>query len=62
MAKSTPRRQALEQHKCFIETARTLGCDEDKNRFEEALGKIAAYKPPGRLSKKLAKQATAKVK
>jgi hypothetical protein len=30
----------------FVETARKLGCDEDKERFEESLGKIAAYKPP----------------
>jgi hypothetical protein len=29
----------------FIETARKLGCDEDKERFEKSLGKIAAYKP-----------------
>jgi hypothetical protein len=30
----------------FIETARKLGCDEDKERFEKSLGKIAAFKPP----------------
>ncbi len=30
----------------FVETARELGCDEDKERFEKSLGKIAAYKPP----------------
>jgi hypothetical protein len=35
-----------EQYNRFIETARKLGCDEDKERFEESLGKIAAYKPP----------------
>jgi hypothetical protein len=29
-----------------LETARKLGCDEDKERFEKSLGKIAAYKPP----------------
>jgi hypothetical protein len=29
----------------FFETARALGCDEDKERFEEALGRIAARKP-----------------
>jgi len=28
----------------FIETARALGCDEDKSRFEAQLGKIAAHK------------------
>jgi hypothetical protein len=30
----------------FVETARKLGCDENKERFEKSLGKIAAYKPP----------------
>jgi hypothetical protein len=30
----------------FVETARKLGCDEDKGRFEKSLGNIAAYKPP----------------
>jgi hypothetical protein len=33
------------QHQRFIETARALGCDEDKERFEAALGKIAASHP-----------------
>ena len=32
----------------FIETARALGCDEDKEKFEAALGKIAAHKPDKR--------------
>jgi hypothetical protein len=31
-----------EQHKRFIETARELECDEDKERFEDKLGKIAS--------------------
>ena len=30
----------------FIETARALGCDEDKERFEAKLGEIARHKPP----------------
>jgi hypothetical protein len=34
-----------EQHQRFVETARALECDEDKERFEETLGKIAAHKP-----------------
>jgi len=34
-----------EQHQRFVETARKLSCDEDKERFEKSLGKIAAYKP-----------------
>jgi hypothetical protein len=40
----------------FVETARALGCDEDKERFEKSLGKIAAFKPPKRpKAKKAAK-------
>jgi hypothetical protein len=31
-----------QQHKRFIETARALECDEDKERFEAKLGKIAS--------------------
>ena len=34
-----------EQFNRFVATARALDCDEDKDRFEKALGKIAAYKP-----------------
>ena len=34
-----------EQHKRFIETARALECDEDKERFEQKLKQIAAVKP-----------------
>ena len=33
------------QSERFIETARQLECDEDKERFEEKLGKIAKVKP-----------------
>jgi hypothetical protein len=29
----------------FKSTSRALECDEDKDRFEAALGKIAAHKP-----------------
>jgi hypothetical protein len=42
-----------EQVARFIEAARTLGCDEDKERFEKALGKIARHKPPKRSREKL---------
>lgn len=42
---SSPKRDASEQHKRFIETARALECDEDKGRFEEKLGRIAGAKP-----------------
>jgi hypothetical protein len=31
----------------FASVARELGCDEDKDRFERALGKIARAKPIG---------------
>ncbi len=34
-----------EQHQRFIETARALECDEDKERFEEKLKRIATAKP-----------------
>lgn len=34
-----------QQRKRFIETARALECDEDKERFEEKLGRIAKAKP-----------------
>ncbi len=42
-----PKRQAKNpaQHRRFIETARELECDEDKERFEEKLGQIARAKP-----------------
>jgi hypothetical protein len=33
------------QHQRFIETARELECDEDKERFEEKLKRIATAKP-----------------
>jgi hypothetical protein len=33
---------ASEQHRRFVETARALECDEDKERFEAKLGKIAS--------------------
>jgi hypothetical protein len=36
----------------FVETARALGCDEDKETFEAALGKIAAHKPARPKTKK----------
>jgi hypothetical protein len=40
-----------EQHKRFLETARALGCDEDKESFEASLRKIAASKPVKRAQK-----------
>lgn len=43
--KSKPDSQQLSR---FIATARALECDEDKARFEAALGKIASSKPAQR--------------
>jgi hypothetical protein len=40
------------QHDRFPETARKLGCDEDKERFEAKLGKIAKAKPCAKTSAK----------
>jgi hypothetical protein len=37
-----PKKPQLER---FIETARQLACDDDKERFEEKLGRIAKAKP-----------------
>ena len=36
------------QRRRFIETARELECDEDKERFEEKLGRIAGAKAPAK--------------
>jgi hypothetical protein len=33
------------QIKRFVETVRQLECDEDQERFEDKLGKIAKVKP-----------------
>jgi hypothetical protein len=43
--KSSKPREAKSQHERFIETARALECDEDKERFEEKLKQIATAKP-----------------
>lgn len=42
MKKPTPLQS--EQYKRFIETARRLECDEDKDRFEAQLKQIATTK------------------
>jgi hypothetical protein len=47
MTKSRPTRlkgSQAEQSKRFIEAARELGCDEDRERSEEKLRKIATRK------------------
>ena len=41
-----------DQHQRFIDTARALGCDEDKEKFEAALRKVAAHKPDKNTKKK----------
>jgi hypothetical protein len=46
---SEPKRRdqvSHDQRRRFIETARSLDCDEDRERFEERLGQIAKAKPP----------------
>jgi hypothetical protein len=44
--RSSPRPVSqADQHKRFIETARQLECDEDKERFEEKLGQIVKANP-----------------
>lgn len=52
-----PNKSGQTQFDRFVETARRLGCDEDKERFEKSLGKIAAFKPPKKLTKEPAKKA-----
>ncbi|MGH6849826.1 MAG: hypothetical protein ACREDD_05185 [Methylocella sp.] len=51
-----------DQYSRFVETARKLGCGEDKERFEKSLGKVVSYKPPKKPSKKSSNHAAAKVK
>jgi hypothetical protein len=45
MPKPSKPREAKSQHERFVETARALECDEDKDRFEEKLKQIAKAKP-----------------
>jgi len=40
----TPKKTLI-QNERFIEAARELECDDDKDRFEKRLGKIAKAKP-----------------
>jgi len=40
-----PQQTSKSQAERFIETARQLECDEDKERFEEKLKRIAKAKP-----------------
>jgi hypothetical protein len=52
----TVSKQLSEQVIRFVETARVLGCDEDKEHFEAKLGKIAIHKPIREQPKKPAKK------
>jgi hypothetical protein len=60
MIKNLPVKSEAKQFDRFLETARKLGCDEDKERFENSLGKIAAYKPPREPRKEAKKVKTKK--
>jgi hypothetical protein len=48
------------QSKRFIHAARALECDESEERFDAALKKIGAYKPPPKDSETGAPKAKAK--
>jgi hypothetical protein len=37
--------ESNDQHRRFVETARQLGADEDRARFEDKLRRIASVKP-----------------
>jgi hypothetical protein len=43
-AKPPSQERSADQYRRFIETARALECDEDKERFEEKLKRIASAK------------------
>ena len=52
MPRRSPAKVAAEnQRDRFVEAARELECDDDKDRFEKRLGKIAKTKPEKRPSK-----------
>ena len=53
---SSKPRDPKEQFERFVETARAIGCDEDKERFEKQLGRIASYKPPPKGKKQTIKK------
>lgn len=46
MADKDDKNSAKGQHRKFVEAARTLGCDKSEDRFDAALKKVAAHKPP----------------
>ena len=46
MTRGKSRSHISEQGKSFIDAASALECDESEERFDAALRKIAAHKPP----------------
>ena len=51
MHKGTAKAKTKSQRDRFIEAAHELECDDDKERFEGRLKKIAKAKPKGEASK-----------
>ncbi len=55
-----PDKPAEGQIERFFDTARRLGCDEDKEKFEAQLGKIAARKPTAEIKSETKKERPSK--
>ncbi len=51
MPQNGDKRKDDEQARCFVETARALGCDEDEGAFREKLRRVAQHNPNLRKSK-----------
>lgn len=53
MSKAAKDHDGSSQIDTFVKTARALGCDEDREKFEGTLRKIASHKPskPQRIHK-----------
>jgi hypothetical protein len=45
MPQKSPEKRETPQRNRFIEAAQEIECDDDKERFEKRLGKIAKAKP-----------------
>jgi hypothetical protein len=50
-SKSPGKRVGITERQRFIEAARELECDDDKERFEERLKKVAKAKPKSETKK-----------
>jgi hypothetical protein len=46
------KRRALDQHKRFVEAARTIAAAEDEESFDKALRRIASAPPPKSVQKR----------